>query len=169
MASRLLGHSSTQSTLLCQGQLGGFTPVTGDSVAILHDEAHWVASGSRDGSVLFADSGSNPISAIVATQMRQLYGAMAKRSGHLEVQYIPSDRQPNQSDCGVYAVAIAFEWAVGMTSGGQSGFKDLEVGFDTPKMRAHLVECLEHDEVAVFPKVRVRRRGRKRGVKKCVL
>jgi hypothetical protein len=153
LVARHIGLDSNQSTLLVQGA-GGFRPISGDVIQALHDTNHWVACASLGGRLYFADSAHRPISGSVAGQLRQLFPAKVKLNGGIEVTVLPSDTQPNGSDCGLYAAAFMFQWACGI--------KSCEMGFNNTQMRGHLADCLEMDQVQPFPIVPVRRRGRKR-------
>ena len=64
-------------------------------------------------------------------------------SGHINVEVVPIEKQPNGSDCGVCASAFAFEWALGSTS--------MDREYNGPSMRQHLCECLESGKVVAFP------------------
>ena len=58
-------------------------------------------------------------------------------------------RQPNASDCGVFAVAVATEIVHG---------KDPLLSFwDVSRMRPHLIECLENRLIQCFSQARTRR------------
>lgn len=58
-------------------------------------------------------------------------------------------RQPNGSDCGVFAVAVAAEIVHG---------KDPILSYwDVSKMRVHLIRCLEARKIDCFPQARTRR------------
>ena len=51
--------------------------------------------------------------------------------------------------------AFLFEWAA------KSVTANLDVRFDTDRMRQHLLTCLERQEVFPFPTVRLRRNAKK--------
>ena len=58
-------------------------------------------------------------------------------------------RQPNSSDCGLFAVASATELVHG---------KDPILSYwDTSKMRSHLIKCLEQKKIECFPQSKCRR------------
>ena len=57
--------------------------------------------------------------------------------------------QSNSSDCGVFAIAFATEIV--------HGFSPARIHFDAPKMRKHLLLCLEQSQLTRFPAVRERR------------
>ena len=44
--------------------------------------------------------------------------------------------------CGVFATAFAFEWALGNQS--------LDVNFDVPRMRDHLIQCIGDELIVSF-------------------
>ena len=63
---------------------------------------------------MFADFMGGEISDHVE-QLRQLYSKHLTTSGYINVEVVPVQKQPNGSDCGAYASAFAFEWALGST------------------------------------------------------
>lgn len=146
-----LGNERSQTTLLSQMKTG-FSPIVGEGIQLLHDNNHWVATACISNEVLYADSLNTAISEYVKRQMRQLYSTHITTSGNLKVSIIPSQRQPNMSDCGVFAAAFAFQWALGS--------KTLHASYDVEAMRLHLARCLENQAVEEFPTLPVKKRGR---------
>ena len=64
--------------------------------------------------------------------------------GHLvELQFLPVQQLTNDSDCGVFAVAIAVSLALGRNP--------KHATFDTPRMRPHLAACLKAQKISMFP------------------
>ena len=106
------------------------------------------------GQVMVADSLERPLSGYVINQLRQIYQRQIDRFGKLREMSIPCHRQPNSSDCGVFAAAFAFELACDA--------KDLDVTYDVQRMRQHLLESLETDTVQPLPHVITAKRGRKK-------
>ena len=78
----------------------------------------------------------------VKRQMRQLNSKHLTPSGYINVEVVPVQKQIKGSDCGVYASAFAFEWALGSTS--------MDRKYNDPSMRQHLCECLESGQVVAF-------------------
>ena len=63
-------------------------------------------------------------------------------------QMVNIQRQPNVSDCGVFAVAVATELVHG---------KDPVLSFwDVSRMRGHLAKCIEDKKIDCFPQARTR-------------
>lgn len=153
LVARHIGLDNNQTTLLVQDP-NGFQPANGDVVQILHDVDHWVACASVDGKVYLADSANRPISAVVGKQIKQLFPRNVTPNGKIAVYRIPSDKQPNGADCGVYAAAFTFQWATGTVA--------CDVGFTNSVMRTHLETCLYSQEVVRFPCSVMKKRGRKR-------
>jgi hypothetical protein len=154
LVRRHLGSDSDQSTLLAQ-MPSGFSPEETESIQVLHDQNHWVATACVGHKVLCADSlGGRCISPYVAKQLKQLYGRLVNaESNELPVTLVHCPRQTNGSECGVYASAVAFEWAMGYTQ--------LPVAW-ADGMRMHLIECLEQSAVRRFPaSTKAATRGRK--------
>jgi len=78
------------------------------------------------------------------------------------VKIVPCAQQTNGSDCGVYASAFLFEWAT------VSANANLNVKFNVPLVRHHLMMCLERQLVIPFPKLPVTRVVRQRRRVLCV-
>ena len=105
----------------------------------------------------YADNTKGKMSDYVTKQLRQLYADLVnRRTNVLNLEVIPCTRQPNGSGCGIFAAAVAFEWALGI--------KSLEVNFDHPRMRKHLIQCIQDEIVVPFPRKELIKRGRKAGV-----
>ena len=81
-----------------------------------------------------------------------VYASHITASGNLKVTVVPCQRQPNMSDCGVFAAAFSFHWALGT--------KALPASYDTDSMRGHLARSLENQTVVEFSILPVRKRGR---------
>jgi hypothetical protein len=144
MLSRRIGAHANQSTLLAQAT--GFSQSDTESIQILHDNDHWVATACVAGQVLYADSiEGRRVSKYIGTQLKQLYAPLVDvQRKKLEVEIVECPRQTNASDCGVYSAAVAFEWAT-------RGTGKLPKGWDVPAMRQHLIACLEKSELTTFP------------------
>ena len=123
----------------------------------MYDNCHWVAAACIDGDVVLTNSLGDAMSPLVSTQLKQLYAHLVTADGGLEVRIVKCAQQPNGSDCGVFAEPLLFEWALASVQ------TDLEVKFDVSKMRAHLISCLELQEVHAFP--RWRQQGARNAVK----
>lgn len=147
-----MGDATGRQTTLLSQVPSGFRSITGNGIQILHDRDHWVATACLANEVLYADSLNRGISDYVKCQMRQLYASHITASGNLKVTVVPCQRQPNMSDCGVFAAAFAFQWALGT--------KALPASYDTDSMRGHLARSLENQTVVEFPILPVRKRGR---------
>jgi len=59
-----------------------------------------------------ADSAHRQISPVVGQQLKQLFRSRLRKNGDLPVYIVLSAQQPNDSDCGMYAAAFAFQWAI---------------------------------------------------------
>ena len=57
------------------------------------------------------------------------------------------------SDCGLFASVFAFEWVKGCTT--------QPIALVVAAMRPHLEQCLSGKQVVLFPKVLLKKRGRK--------
>ena len=147
LVSKHLGNNTAQTTLLSQSA-HGFKAVTQDSMQVLYDNNHWVASACVKGEIVIANSLGNVVSAFVMKQLKELYAPLLVGTGGLHyVTVVECAQQPNGNDCGVFAAAFVFEWTT------LSIDANLSVKFNIPLMRAHLAQCLEKETVLPFPKV----------------
>ena len=71
---------------------------------------------------------------------------LKRENAALKVKLVSAAKQQNGNDCGVYATAFAFEWLL------HSVQTNLNINFTVNKMRQHLVQCLEKNLVAAFPR-----------------
>ena len=116
----------------------------GDFVQILHvHDNHWsVVSniGCEDGVVNYYDS----MYPSVSSQTVQLTASLVfSPESQLEVRIMDVGQQTNGSDCGVLAIAFAFDICYG---------KDpCSVRFDHKSIRHHLATCLEDCNFTRFP------------------
>ena len=107
----------------------GFKAIATDGINILYNKNHLVATVCLGDQIRFADSVGGQISDHVKRLIRQLYSKHVTTSGYISVEVVvPVEKQPNGSNCSVYASAFAFELALGSTS------MDREYG---PSMRQH--------------------------------
>jgi len=141
-----------QSSVMAQSE---FCPV-GQAVQILYDRSHWVAVASDDQDVLVANSAGDTVSTGVIKQLKELFHGRVEANGQLRVGLVRCMQQPNSSDCGVFAAAFVFEWAVNSLQA------NLDTRFDVAGMRHHLIQCLQRQEVAPFPKTRPQRKQKQR-------
>ena len=140
-----IGSDVNQSVLVCQSA-AGFDAVQMETVMIIHDQNHWIATAVLRGQVYVMDSlRRRPLSATVKHQLKQIY-ALCIKNEKLEVDIVPTTQQPNASDCGVYASAFAYEVAVN----GMDGLKYVCNPYDVASMRPHLEKSLELQLVSTF-------------------
>jgi len=141
LVGKHLGQTSTQSSILVQGPTG-FSSNNAESIQIVHDINHWVATACIGEKVLVADSlGKATLSERVKAQLQQLYSSQITDSG-MEVTMVPCPRQTNGADCGVYAAAVAYAWAEGQA---------IPMEWDVAGLRPHLIKSLEQSRVTSFP------------------
>ena len=122
----------------------GFNVRRGDFVQILHvQNSHWsVVSniGCEDGVVNHYDSTYPSVSSVTIQLIATLVFSPASK---LKVRIMDVGQQSNGSDCGVLAIAFAFDICCG---------KDpCSVQFDHKSIRQHLAKCLEKCKFTRFP------------------
>ena len=72
-----------------------------------------------------------------------MYKGQIQPDGYLPVERLICDQQDNASDCGVFAIAFAFELADGRSLNG--------VTFTRRRMREHLATAFESKKLLHFP------------------
>ncbi len=123
---------------------------SGEFVQIVHvRKSHWcVVStvGCECGVVRVYDSLYKTLSKdLVHLIASMVYSPLSE----LKIVSMDVEKQSNGSDCGVLAIAYAFDIC--------SGFDPCAVKFDHSKIRRHLATCLENCQVSRFPIVGERR------------
>ena len=76
-------------------------------------------------------------------QLAECYQTLAT-DRTLAVELPPAQTQQGGVDCGLFAIAFAYELA--------DGNDPSDVSFDQGKMRQHLVQCLEKGRLEAFPR-----------------
>ena len=149
--------SGFQSTQLCKKE-ALFKPVPpGAFIQILHIAGcHWAvasnidvqsAGGSHNDTVGIYDSGRPSNVTKKATKMICSFFKCSSDALHFDL--INVETQTNTHDCGVFAVAMATELALG---GDPASCR-----WDTKKIRQHLKTCLEEGTMRRFPTLGQRR------------
>ena len=123
------------------------------AMQILFEEVrlHWVLIASKDGEIYMYDSclSTSPTLSIVI-QLLELYGPAVEHNTLL-LCLQSTQQQTGKVDCGLFAVAVAVEVAVGGC---------VENSLMQSSMRSHLVKCLEQGKLTPFPTTaRPRRRS----------
>ncbi|XP_071995582.1 uncharacterized protein [Engystomops pustulosus] len=108
------------------------------------DREHWVTTCFHNGSILVADSiNTGFLTPSIREQICNLYGAVVQEPlKHLK--FLNVDQQKNDYDCGVFAIAFAFEF---LNNNG-----DPTARFQHEKIRDHLLSCLEMGRIVGFPR-----------------
>ncbi|XP_075711512.1 uncharacterized protein LOC142748301 [Rhinoderma darwinii] len=109
------------------------------------DRAHWITTCLKNGKILVADSiKTNNLSPSIYEQINNIYGVMVQEPlKHLI--FLNVDQQRNTYDCGVFAVAFAYEF---LTDDG-----DPTAVYHHEMMRNHLISCLQNGRMTAFPKI----------------
>ena len=135
---------SYQSVLNCQKlEEAPYAPVTTDHIQLLHDGGcHWLLAFSSAGRVQVCDSLSSKLSHVTKKSLKSLFTPLIK-DGKLEVTFLPSDKQKDGVNCGLYALAFA---SVILSRRSPS-----EYVFKVDEMRDHYVRCLSEEKLLLFP------------------
>ncbi|XP_075714822.1 uncharacterized protein LOC142750009 [Rhinoderma darwinii] len=108
------------------------------------DRKHWLTTCFRNGKILVADSiNTINLSPTICEEINNIYGVMVE-DPLKHVQFLNVDQQLNNYDCGVFAVAFAYEF---LTEDG-----DPTAVYDHGMMRNHLICCLQNGRITRFPK-----------------
>ena len=124
-----------------------YTLYSNSSAIQIHytDEFHWVTSTFFGQEVHLYDSfASSNLTSSLEIQRAQIYQAAAKDGG-LDVKQMPVQQRVNNKDCGVYSIAFAYHAALG------SYLSTLNL--DNTKMRKHLIDCFDKEELSPFPTI----------------
>ena len=130
----------------------GYSPVKNESINIIHagssESGHWICTAIIGEEVIIADSGSADLSSYpsVSKKMFDLYSKFITDDNELQVRLLNCQKQNNGTDCGLFAVAFAFELcACGRIENIEGAI------FDCSKMRRHLKDCFKNKVVKTFP------------------
>ena len=111
------------------------------------DRAHWVVVSNfhcNSNTVCLYDSLNMAPSSDLTYQISHLVGCdPAEPSLHINIMSV--DRQTNGNDCGLYALANATSLV--------HGLDPCNMAYDQAQMRRHLLECIENNDLIVFPHV----------------
>ena len=132
-----------QNPLLSQKNM--FVPIACNAKGIqIHHvrNNHWITSSSTAGCVEVFDSVYNNLSTDTEVQLATIYQNLAEKNV-LQVKIVPCQRQTGSTDCGLFAIAWAFELA--------NGNRPEQVTLDQEKMRAHLLNCFAKRNIVRFP------------------
>ena len=117
---------------------------TGEFVQILHvGNCHWCVvsnMGCEEGVVHVYDSSYTRESAVT---LRVIASLLYVTGPKMVVKVMNTQRQCNGSDCGVFAIANAYELCC--------GFDPCKAKFDHKPFRQHLAKCMETQHMSRFP------------------
>ena len=120
-----------------------YTPFTTDHIQLLHDgDCHWLLAFSSAGRVQVCDSLRSNLSAVTKKSLKSLFKPLVK-DGKLNVTFLPSDKQKDGVNCGLYALAFAC-----VILDGQS---PSEYAFKVDEIRNHFCWCLIEENLLPFP------------------
>ena len=106
--------------------------------------AHWVAT-FFDGNELFLfDSLTHDVlPSSLEEQIAAVYANCCSKDGLLMITSVGVQQQKGMMDCGLFAITFAYHSAQG------DNVSRLE--FDQPRMRQHLLDCFQSEELKPFP------------------
>ena len=121
----------------------------GEGVQIHHTgNTHWITSSSIGGQpIAVYDSLFDDLTESTEKQLAECYRGFIDIARQFRVEMCPAQLQKGSVDCGLFAIAYAYELASGNTYLN-------EVSFDQSKMRNHLFGCFERGEISPFPRNR---------------
>ena len=127
-------------------------PVEGEFVQVIHiKHCHWVTVSNKfcpPATVRVYDSAP---SVITADTKFQIAAMLQCKEAKLVIETMMMDQQVNGDDCGLHAVASAYELCAG---------KDpTSIKWKHNELRSHLLTCLENEQMKPFPKAGRRRDG----------
>ncbi|XP_077155992.1 uncharacterized protein LOC143818622 [Ranitomeya variabilis] len=117
-----------------------------NAVQIHYDQEreHWLTTCYKNGQIFVADSSkSRNLSPSISQQIINMYSAVVNNPLE-DLRFINVAQQKNSYDCGLYAIAFAYEL---MADGGEP-----RAEFQHQKMRTHLISCLQNGRISGFPK-----------------
>ena len=111
---------------------------------------HWIASiqESENEQVVVFDSSQGPSPRLSQSLEMQLFAIYGRGKRHLQVLRPHVQQQYNGVDCGIFAIAFATEFVYKQYAGNEL------IEFDRPKMRDHLLECFQSQNLTPFPKMK---------------
>ncbi len=116
---------------------------------VLIDRSHWIVVsniGCDCGTVNVYDSLYNTVTLKTICQICAFWKCPTKFG---TFRLVNIQRQPNSSDCGLFAISSATELV--------HGKNPILSYWDTSKMRGHLMKCLEQEKIECFPQLKSRR------------
>lgn len=127
----------------------GFEFINTPGLQFHHNAAlHWLMSTNlAAGQVQVFDSAYTAPNNSVCRQLHECW-AHPDRGHQIPVHYPPVQRQKGAVDCGLFAIAWAFDLALGSAAAAVAARN-----FDQTRMRAHLAWCFETLEVVAFPEM----------------
>lgn len=141
---------SYQSVLNSQKRKVPYYPTGNEHLQLLHDGVnHWLLSCNSNDRVKVCDSLRTNLGNVTKRCLKALYKPLLDDNGKLHVTMLPVEKQSDGFNCGVYAIAYAADILHGVSP--------MESQYDVDQMRAHFIDCLENEQLLVFPKTSKRR------------
>lgn len=143
---------SFQSVLNWQKKGTPFFDTGEEHIQLMHDGgSHWLMSFSSNDRVQICDSLYTNLTHVTKKCLKALYKSQVEKNGKLSVTIVPVQKQSDGCNCGLFAIAFATDILHGLCP--------IDSYFDVSMMRNHLIQCLETEELTVFPKSPQRVRG----------
>ena len=131
-----------QDTVLSQKDKFISVPLGTKAIQIHHVRYnHWITSSSIAGYVEVFDSIYSDLCPDTEVQLSKIYQRLADNVA--DVKIVPCQYQKGSKDCGLYAIAWAYELA--------NGNRPECIAFEQTRMRAHLMACFEKRKMSHFP------------------
>ncbi len=107
---------------------------TAVQILFIMEKEHWVVSSCTEGKVSLHDSYFNgKLTPSLEVQLAQMYGSLCAVNKVLNVFVEPSQQQNGSTDCGVHAIANAYNSACGKST--------LDYTYESSKIKKHVEDC----------------------------
>lgn len=123
-----------------------FHPVNEDHIQLMHDgKNHWFLCFCSNGRIMVCDSLRTTLNRVSIKCVKSLFKHCIDTTGKPVVTFLNVQKQIDAYNCGPFAIAFAAEVI--------DGKSPVKANFDVPKMREHLMYCLEKQCLTPFPKI----------------
>ena len=136
-----------QSVLNCQKQVKfPYKPVENEHIQLMHDGAnHWLLTFCSSGRIQVCNSLRTSLTRSTIKSINSLYRNCKGETKLMSITMLPVQRQADCHNCGLFAIGFAAELL--------NGLSPMDAKFDVAQMRSHLINCLERQNLDLFPKL----------------